>query len=126
MFGLLGDQGVGCLPWSPVAKGWLTRPWGERTLRYDTDPMGRRNLVDAESNERIVTAVEQVAAGRGVPMAQIALAWVLSNPIVTSPIVGPTKSHHLTDAVAALEITLTPEEKHALEEHYTHRLPTGF
>jgi aryl-alcohol dehydrogenase-like predicted oxidoreductase len=126
MFGLLADQGVGCLPWSPLAKGWLTRPWGERTLRYDTDPMGKRNLVDAESNERIVNAVQQVAADRGVPMAQIALAWVLANPVVTSPIVGPTKPHHLVDAVAALDISLTEEEKAVLEESYTHRLPTGF
>ena len=126
MFGLLADQGVGCLPWSPLAKGWLTRPWGERTLRYDTDPMGKRNLVDADSNERIVTAVQQVAEARGVPMAQIALAWVLANPVVTSPIVGPTKPHHLADAVAALDITLAPEEKALIEEPYTHRLPTGF
>ena len=63
--------------------------------------VGKRNLVDAESNEKIVNAVERIAGERGVPMAQIALAWVLANPIVTSPIVGPTKPHHLADAVAA-------------------------
>ena len=126
MFGLLADQGVGSLPWSPLARGWLARPWGERTLRYDTDPMAKRHLLDADSNERIVSAVQQIAAARGVPMAQISLAWVLANPVVTSPIVGPTKPHHLADAVAALDIALTPEEKTVLEEPYTHRLPTGF
>jgi len=124
MFGLLGDLGVGCIPWSPLAKGRLARPWGERTHRFDTDPVGRRIFGDGE--RVIIEAVRQVADQRGVPMAQIALAWVLQNPVVTSPIVGPTKPHHLADAVAALDIRLTEEETRVLEEPYTPRQPTGY
>ena len=108
MFGLLAHQGVGCLPWSPLAKGRLARPWGEHTQRFDADAMGRR--YDVESDQPIVTAVQRVAEARGIPMAQVALAWVLRNPVVTAPIVGPTKSHHLTDAVAALEVELSDDE----------------
>lgn len=126
MFGLLAHQGVASLPWSPLAKGWLTRPWGERTLRFDTDPLGQRNLIDADANQRITDAVQRVAESRGIPMAQVALAWVLNNPGVTAPIVGPTKTHHLADAVAALDVRLTAEEVDALEANYTVRLPTGF
>jgi 1-deoxyxylulose-5-phosphate synthase len=124
MFGLLADQGVGSIPWSPLAKGRLARPWGERTLRFDTDPVGRRIFGDGD--RAIIEAVQQVADKRGVPMAQIALAWVLKNPVVTAPIVGPTKPHHLADAVAALDITLTDEEISVLEEPYTSRQATGY
>ncbi len=124
MFGLLEDQGVGCIPWSPLAKGRLARPWGERTPRFDTDPVGRRMFGDGD--RAIIDAVRQVADQRGVPMAQIALAWVLKNPVVTSPIVGPTKPNHLADAVAAMDIRLTDEEIRALEEPYTPRQPTGY
>jgi 1-deoxyxylulose-5-phosphate synthase len=124
MFGLLADQGVGCLPWSPLAKGRLTRPWGQQTLRSETDPLQSRYLQDP--NEPIADAVSKVAEARGVPMAQIALAWVLRNPVVTAPIVGPTKPHHLADAVAALDVRLSDEEARALEEPYTVRMPTGF
>jgi aryl-alcohol dehydrogenase-like predicted oxidoreductase len=124
MFGLLADQGVGGIPWSPLAKGRLARPWGERTLRFDTDPVGRRFYGDGD--RAIIDAVQQVADKRGVPMAQVALAWVLKNPVVTAPIVGPTKPYHLADAVAALEITLTDEEIRVLEEPYTPRQPTGY
>ena len=124
MFGLLAHQGVGCLPWSPLAKGRLARPWGEHTQRFDVDAMGRR--YDVESDQPIVTAVQRVAEARGIPMAQVALAWVLRNPVVTAPIVGPTKSHHLTDAVAALEVELSDDEVQALEEHYRPHVPTAF
>ena len=79
MFGLLADQGVGSIPWSPLAKGRLARPWGEQTQRSDTDPMGKRYTGD--ENQAIVDAVQQVAEARGVPMAQVALAWVLRNPV---------------------------------------------
>ncbi len=122
MFGLLADQGVGSIPWSPLAKGRLARPWSERTRRFDTDPVGRGFFGD----RAIIDAVQQVAEKRGVPMAQVALAWVLKNPVVTAPIVGPTKPHHLADAVAALDITLTNEEIRVLEEPYTPRQPTGY
>ena len=124
MFGLLDDLGVGCLPWSPLAKGRLARPWGERTHRFDTDPVGRRIFGDGD--RAIIDAVQQVAGQRGVPMAQIALAWVLRNPVVTAPIVGPTRPQHLADAVAALDITLTDEEVRLIEEPYTPRQPTGY
>lgn len=124
MFGLLADQGVGSIPWSPLAKGRLARPWGTQTLRSDTDPLGAR--YDGAGDQALVDAVQQVAEARGVPMAQIALAWVLQNPVVDAPIVGPTKPHHLTDAVAALDLTLTPEEITSLEAPYTPRLPTAY
>jgi aryl-alcohol dehydrogenase-like predicted oxidoreductase len=125
MFGLLADQGVASIPWSPLARGRLARPWGERTHRLDTDRVGRR-LFSGDGDQAIVEAVRRVAEARSVPMAQVALAWVLRNPIVTAPIVGPTKPHHLADAAAALDITLTDEEIRVLEEQYTPRVPTGF
>ena len=116
MYGLLADEGVGSIPYSPVAKGRLTRPWGERTARFDNDPVGRR--FDSESDRPVVEAVQQVAEARGLPMAQIALAWVYRNPVVTAPIVGPTKPHHLSDAVAALDVRLTDDEVEILESPY--------
>jgi aryl-alcohol dehydrogenase-like predicted oxidoreductase len=129
MFGLLADQGVGSIPWSPLAAGDLTRPWGEGgTVRAEKNPtadMFGRPLVH-DSDKAIVAAVQRIAEERGVPMAQIALAWVLKNPVVTAPIVGATKPHHLADAAAALDIQLTGEEIRVLEEHYTPRTPTWF
>jgi aryl-alcohol dehydrogenase-like predicted oxidoreductase len=124
MFGLLADQGVGSIPWSPLAKGRLARPWGEQTERSESDPVGQRYVTD--DNPPIVEAVEQVATARGIPMAQVALAWVLRHPVVTAPIVGPTKEHHLTDAVAALDVHLTDEEIATLEAPYTPREPSGY
>ena len=126
MFGLLADQGVGSIPWSPLARGRLARPWGEQTVRSENDPFGRRIFTGSDEDRRVVEAVARVAEGRGIPMAQVALAWVLNNPVVTAPIVGPTRPHHLADAVAALDVHLTAEEIAALEEHYTVRHPTGF
>jgi aryl-alcohol dehydrogenase-like predicted oxidoreductase len=125
MFGLLADQGVGSIPWSPLAKGRLARPWGIQTRRGDTDPLVAERFVAAH-DEPIADAVQAVAEARGVPMAQVALAWVLHNPVVAAPIVGPTKPNHLADAVAALDITLTPEELTTLESAYTPRPPTGY
>jgi len=125
MFGVLADQGVGSIPWSPLAKGRLARPWGEETPRSATDAIARRQFT-GNDDRPIVEAVQSVAAARGVPMAQVAVAWVLRNPVVSAPIVGPTKLHHLPDAVAALDIELTPEEVALLEAHYTLRQPTGF
>jgi aryl-alcohol dehydrogenase-like predicted oxidoreductase len=124
MFGLLADQGVGSIPWSPLAKGRLARPWGTQTTRAETDAMGKRYI--GEENEPIVAAVQKVAEGRGIPMAQVALAWVLKHPSVSAPIVGPTKEHHLADAVAALDVHLTAEEIAELETSYTPRLPSGY
>ncbi len=125
MFGLLADQGVGSIPWSPLAKGRLARRWDEQTTkRAEVDLLQSRYKGD--ENRPIVDAVRRVAETRGIPMAQVAIAWVLHNPVVDAPIVGPTKSHHLTDAVAALDIELTDDEITALEEHYTPRLPSGY
>jgi len=124
MFGLLADQGVGSIPYTPLAKGRLARPWGEHTQRFDVDPVGRR--FDIDSDRPIVDAVQKIAESRGIPMAHVALAWVLKNPVVTAPIVGPTKPHHLPDAVAALDVQLTDDEIRTLEEPYGPHLPTAF
>ncbi len=124
MFGLLADQDVASIPWSPLAKGRLARPWGEQTARSDTDSVARWVL--PHDDKPIADAVRQIAADHSVPMAQIALAWVLRNPVVAAPIVGATKPHHLADAVGALDITLTDQEAAALEQHYTLREPTGY
>lgn len=124
MFGLLADQGVGSIPYSPLAKGRLARPWGGRTRRFDTDIIGRR--FDNDTDRPIVEAVQTVAATREIQMAQVALAWVMSNPVVTAPIVGATSPHHLADAVAALDVHLTDDELSKLEQHYGPRLPTAF
>jgi aryl-alcohol dehydrogenase-like predicted oxidoreductase len=123
MFPLLADQGVGSIPWSPLARGRLARPWGEQTQRSDSDVFGGTLYQDSDSG--IVGAVERIAGGRGVPMAQVALAWVLRNPVVDAPIVGATKPHHLADAVAALDVALTDDEVTELEAAYTPRRPTG-
>jgi 1-deoxyxylulose-5-phosphate synthase len=124
MFGVLADQGVSSIPWSPLAKGRLARPWGEHTRRSETDPLGKR--FEAESDRPIVDAVQRIAEARQLPMARVALAWVLKNPVVAAPIVGPTKPHHLADAVAALDVELTDEEIQELEAPYTPHAPTGF
>ena len=125
MFDLPADQGVGSIPWSPLAKGRLPRPWDQNTTpRAETDPLQARYV--GEANEPIVGAVQRVAEARGVPMAQVAVAWVLHNPVVAAPIVGPTKPHHLGDAVAALDVHLSEDEIHTLEDAYTPRLPSGY
>ena len=113
-------EGLGIIPWSPLARGVLTRPRDRTkgaTKRSNNDPHADRLYANADWS--IVDVVEGIANERGVSMAQIALAWVLSKRDVTSPIVGATKVHHLTDAVAALDITLSAEEIEALEAPYT-------
>jgi aryl-alcohol dehydrogenase-like predicted oxidoreductase len=124
MFGLLADQGVSSIPWSPLAKGRLARPFGEHMRRSKVDPIGRRFFGDGD--RAVIDAVQRVAEARGIPMAQVALAWVLKNPVVAAPIVGATKPDHLADAVAGLDVHLTDEEIRTLEEPYTVREPTGF
>jgi len=119
------DQGVGVIPWSPLARGRLTRPWGTETARTGGDSFGA-TLYGDESNSRIVDAVAAVAAERGVSAAQVALAWLLSRPAVTAPIVGATKPQHLADAVAAVDLELSDAELARLEEHYTPRAASGF
>jgi len=121
--------GIGVLPWSPLARGRLTRPWdtpGSGT-RSDTDEFGKTLYrAQEESNRSIVDAVAAVAAERDVPMAQVALAWVAGRDSVTAPIVGATRPHHIDDAVAALELALTDDEVARLEAAYTPREPAWF
>ena len=127
MLPLCLDQGIAVIPWSPLARGRLTRNWGERTERTETDEFGRGLYARTEEPDRqVVEAVARIAAARGVPRAQVALAWVARNPAVTAPIVGATKPHHLTDAVAALELELTDEEVAALEAPYVPHPVAGF
>jgi aryl-alcohol dehydrogenase-like predicted oxidoreductase len=125
MLPLCADQGVGVVPWSPLARGRLARAWDEVTERSSTDEFGK-SLYVAESDRTVVERVAQVAEDRGIPMAQVALAWMYSKSVVTAPIVGATKMHHLEDAVAAIDVQLTPEEIAALEEPYVPHPVVGF
>jgi 1-deoxyxylulose-5-phosphate synthase len=111
------DQGVGLTPYSPLAKGRATRPWGEQTARSSSDNVAK--AFDRDADQPVVDTVHTIAQARDVPMAQVALAWVLSKPVVSCPIVGATKPHHLADAVAALDLSLTDAELTELEQHYT-------
>jgi len=127
MLPLCADQGVAVIPWSPLARGRLTRDRQQDTARSGTDEFGRTLYAGAEEADRqIIDAVGAVAEQRGVPRARIALAWVAGHPAVTAPIVGATKPHHLDDAAAALELTLTDEERGILETGYRPRPVAGF
>ena len=117
MIPLCLDQGVGLTPYSPLAKGRAARPWGEQTTRASTDEVAL--AFDRDVDKAVVEAIEGIAAARSLPMAQVALAWVLSKPVVSAPIVGATKPHHLQDAVAAVDLILTDDEIAALEESYS-------
>jgi 1-deoxyxylulose-5-phosphate synthase len=129
MFGLLADQGVGSIPWSPLAGGMAARPWGDKSTNRaqgnaDVDFNG--NPLWLDSDKAIVDTIQRIAEARGVSMAQVALAWVLKNPVVDAPIVGATKEHHLADAAASLALKLTGDEITALEQPYVRRQPTWF
>ncbi|MGP3961008.1 aldo/keto reductase [Nonomuraea sp. 3N208] len=110
------DQGVGLTPYSPLAKGRAARPWGQRTARSSSDDVAK--TFDRDVDKPVVDTIQKVAEARAVPMAQVALAWLLSKPVVACPLVGATKANHLADAVAALELSLTDDEIAELEEHY--------
>jgi 1-deoxyxylulose-5-phosphate synthase len=126
MMPLCADAGIGVLPWSPLARGRLTRDWNTETTRTRTDTYGNAlYAVTEESDRRVVAAVAAVAAARKVPKAQVALAWVAQKAVVTAPIVGASKPQHLDDAVAALTLNLTPEEITQLEAPYIPRLVAG-
>jgi len=125
MMPLCVDQGVGVIPWSPLARGRLTRDWEATTGRSDTDEFGK-TLYDAPGDREIALKVAEIAENRGVPRAQVALAWVLSKSFVTAPIIGATKIHHIDDAVAAVDLTLSSEEITALEAPYTPHSVVGF
>ena len=127
MLGLCADQGIGVIPWSPLARGKLTRPWDESTERAETDQFGKTLYKTTEgADKKVVEAVASLAEARGVPRAQVALAWMLHKPVITAPIIGATKPHHLEDAVAALDVTLSPEEIASLEEPYVPHPVLGF
>ena len=127
MIPLCESEGIGVIPWSPLARGRLARPWqDEHTKRYETDQFGKSMYSQSEEADRkVVDRLGQVAEQRGVARAQLALAWMLSKP-VTAPIVGATKPHHLQDSVAALSLRLTPEEIASLEEPYAPHPVLGF
>jgi aryl-alcohol dehydrogenase-like predicted oxidoreductase len=128
MIGLCQSEGIGVIPWSPLARGRLTRAWqSETTKRFETDKFGNAMYAKSEEADRqVVDRLGEIAEKRGVPRAQLALAWLLSKPAITAPIVGATKPHHLEDAVAALSLRLTPEEIASLEEPYTPHPLLGF
>jgi len=117
LMGMCADMGVGLVPYSPQGKGRLARPWGEQSLRSTVDNVVK--WFPSPLDEPVVNAVQRLAESRQVTMAQVALAWVLTSPIVSAPIVGATKPHHLTEAVAALDLQLTEDEIQTLEEPYT-------
>jgi aryl-alcohol dehydrogenase-like predicted oxidoreductase len=122
MLPLCVDEGVGTIPWSPLARGRLTRPPGEETHRSGTDGAYADLLyTQAASDRAIIEAVGAVARERGVSRAQVALAWLRSKPVVSAPIVGATKAAHLADAVASLDVDLTADEVARLEAPYTPR-----
>jgi aryl-alcohol dehydrogenase-like predicted oxidoreductase len=127
LFGLLADQGVGSIPWSPLAGGVVARPWGDLTTSRGKGTPSvdfHGNPLWLDSDREIIDAVQSIAQARGVSMAQVAMAWVLRNPVVDAPIVGASKQHHLADAAAALELTLTDDEVSALEKPYQRREST--
>ena len=120
MLPLCLDRGVGVIPWSPLARGKLARPWdAETTKRSESDGYAKSLYAKtAQADQRVVGRLGELAETRGVPRAQVALAWLLSKPAITAPIVGATKLHHLEDAVAAVSLKLTAEEIKSLEEPY--------
>ncbi len=124
MLPLCADQGVAVIPWSPLARGRLTRDWDADTARSETDEFGKTLYV--EEDRVIVERVAELAASRGVSRAQIALAWLLRNPVVAAPIVGVTRVEHLEDAFAALDVSLSDAEVERLESGYRPHSIAGF
>lgn len=127
MLPLCREEGVGVIPWSPLARGRLARSWGTDTKRTENDPFaGVLYTKGEEASKQIVSAVADLAGKRGVPMAQIALAWLLKKPEITAPIIGATKPEQLADAVAAIDLKLSTDEIEALEAPYVPLMPVGF
>jgi len=121
------DQGIAVMPWSPLARGRLTRGWNESSARIETDEYGKTLYNDfPDSDRQVIEAVGNIAVARGVPRAQVAMAWLLQKPGVTSPIIGASKVDHLTDAVAALSLKLSDDEIKALEAPYVPHRVAGF
>ena len=127
MLPLCAAEGIGVIPWSPQARGKLSRDWDYTSIRTETDEaMTRLFAKTQEADKKVVDRVAEVGKARGIPRAQVALAWVLSKPMVTAPIVGATKLHHLDDAIAAVDVRLSADEIVALEEPYVPRAVAGF
>ena len=126
MLPLCRDAGIGVIPWSPLARGRLARPWDTQSARTETDNFGRTLYANtADADRKVVEAVGAVAAQIGAPMAQVALAWVLQKAEVSAPIVGATRIEQLDDAVAALALTLSAEQVQALEAPYVPHAVVG-
>ena len=126
MIPLCRDMGVAVIPWSPMARGRLTRDWDATTARTETDEFGKTLYGrTGDADRKVVERVAEMANARGVPRAQVALAWVAQKPGITSPIVGASKPAHLTDAVAALRLNLTAEEIAVLESAYVPHTTAG-
>ena len=127
MLPLCASAGIGVIPWSPLARGRLTRDWGATTDRSETDEFGKTLYNDVvESDKKVIEAVARIAHERKVPRAQVALAWLLSKSVMTAPIVGASKPQHLEDAVAAVSVKLSSEEIAKLEESYVPHPIVGF
>ena len=127
MLPLCKAEGIGVIPWSPLARGRLTRDWDQATARAETDEFGKTLYAKtADADRKVVERVAEIAGKRGIPRAQVALAWLLSKSVITAPIVGATRLQHIDDAVAALSVKLTPEEIAALEAPYVPHAVAGF
>jgi aryl-alcohol dehydrogenase-like predicted oxidoreductase len=127
MLPLCAAEGIGVIPWSPQARGKLTRDWDYTSIRTETDEAMTRLFAKTEdADKRVVDRVTAVASARGIPRAQVALAWLLAKPVITAPIVGATKLQHLDDAIAAIDVKLSPEEIASLEEPYIPHEVVGF
>ena len=127
MLPLCAAQGIGVIPWSPQARGKLTRDWNYTSIRTETDEaFGRLFGTTEDADRKVVDRVAQVAAARGIPRAQVALAWLLAKPVITAPIVGATKLQHLDDALASVRVKLSEDEMALLEEPYVPHAVVGF
>ncbi|HTW54306.1 MAG TPA: aldo/keto reductase [Stellaceae bacterium] len=127
MLPLCQAEGIGVIPWSPQARGKLSRDWDYTSTRTETDEaLGRLFGKTEEADKKVADRVAEVAKARGVARAQIALAWLLAKPVVTAPIVGATQPHHLDDAIASVDVKLSAEEIASLEEPYVPHAVVGF
>ena len=127
MLPLCAAEGIGVIPWSPQARGKLTRDWNYTSIRTETDEaFGRLFAKTEDADRKVVDRVAQVAAARGISRAQVALAWLLAKPVITAPIVGATKLQHLDDALAAVDVRLSEDEIAGLEEPYVPHAVVGF
>jgi aryl-alcohol dehydrogenase-like predicted oxidoreductase len=127
MLPLCAAEGIGVIPWSPQARGRLTRDWSITSTRSETDEAVTRLFAKtADADRKVADRVAEVAAARDVPRAQVALAWLLSKPVITAPIVGATRLQHLADAIASVDVKLSDAEIRSLEEPYVPHPVVGF